>query len=367
MAQEPSHTDRAVWTDTETDQLVLYLFNNRAQVYDTSNFKDVTYNAAAEAISQYLQNGPKKTGTMCKTKWGSLKQTYQAIQKYHQQSGVHWDNVTGANIQGEGATSVWNKYIPKKGNLPMRSFHVSGWRHYEQIDGIILQGSGTRGRTGCHPHTAPPPPLSSSSSASIPAAGNNTMGATIATSSVSAASGGPPAAAAATSTPTSQGPTSISSINTLSTSLVSCPSTKRSHSDMSGSQKRAKTKSGRAQSSATKDSKSDVKMSKATTAVAVMGFQSSVNCLTDVISERMVYPKDRVMDQRSRAMQMLQVDNTDLPFAERLMMQQVFAMDPAATDIYTQTTDKDMHHAFIISTAQRLGIQPMIIPPRPNS
>jgi hypothetical protein len=87
----------------------------------------------------------------------------------------------------------------------------------------------------------------------------------------------------------------------------------------------------------------------------------------DVISECMVYPEDRVMDQRSRAMQMLQVDDADLPFAEWLMMQQVFAMDPAATDIYTQTTDKEMCHAFIISMAQWLGIQPMIPPPAPNT
>ncbi|KAG1733472.1 hypothetical protein EDB19DRAFT_1911607 [Suillus lakei] len=402
MAQELSHTDRVHWTETENDQLVLYLFNNQAQVCNTRNFKDATYNGAAEAIAPYLQIGPKKTGTMCKTKWGALKQTYNAIQKYCQQSGVHWDNVTGANIQGQGATTVWDEYISKKGNNAMRSFRVSGWRHYEKVDNIIPQGSGARGSTGYHPHTAPPPPLSSNSSASMPAAGNNTMGATITTSSVSAASAGPPAVAAPTSTPSriSQGPTSVSGINTLSTSLVSRPSSKHSHSDMvdelttsfpapsvsiqseepittqtlpppskSGSLKRAKTTSGHAQtqSGVAKDSKSDIKMSKATTAVAVMGFQSSVDRLTDVISECMVYPEDRVMDQCSRAMQMLQVDDADLPFAERLMMQQVFAMDPAATDIYMQTTDKDMRHAFILSTAQRLGIQPMILPPRPNS
>ncbi|KAG1756081.1 hypothetical protein EDB19DRAFT_1902257 [Suillus lakei] len=136
-----------------------------------------------------------------------------------------------------------------------------------------------------------------------------------------------------------------------------------------GSPKRAKTTSGCAQtqSSVTKDSKSDVKMLKATTAVAMMGFQSSVNHLTNVISECVVYPEDQVIDQHSRAMQMLQVDDADLPFVEQLMMQQIFAMDPAATDIYMQTTDKDMCHVFILLMAQQLGIQPMILPPRPNS
>jgi hypothetical protein len=130
------------------------------------------------------------------------------------------------------------------------------------------------------------------------------MGATIATSSVSAAPAGPsttPAVAAPTSTPASQGPTSIDSIDTLSTSLVSRPSTKRSHSDMVhesvstlvsmrseepisqmlpppsklGSLKRAKTTSGRVQTRSGAGDTLDVKMSKTTTAVAVMGFQTS--------------------------------------------------------------------------------------------
>lgn len=69
MAQESSsHTDRAVWTDTEADQLLLYLFNNQDKITDTGNFKDVTYNGASEAIAEYLQHGPHKTGAMCKTK-----------------------------------------------------------------------------------------------------------------------------------------------------------------------------------------------------------------------------------------------------------------------------------------------------------
>ncbi|KAG1844579.1 hypothetical protein C8R48DRAFT_617860, partial [Suillus tomentosus] len=138
MAQESSsHTNKAVWTDTEADQLLLYLFNNRDKIADTGNFKDVTYNGAAEAIAEYLQHGPHKTGAMCKTKWGSFKQTYNAIQKYRQLSGVHWDNVRGANIEGEGATTVWNEYISRKGNSGMRPFRVSGWRHYERMDSII--------------------------------------------------------------------------------------------------------------------------------------------------------------------------------------------------------------------------------------
>ncbi|KAG1798388.1 hypothetical protein EV424DRAFT_1546270 [Suillus variegatus] len=139
MAQESSHTttERAVWTDTEVDQFLLYLSNNRDKIGDAGNFKDATYNGAAEAIAEYLEHGPAKSGAMCKTKWASLKQTFNAIQKYRQQSGVHWDNIRGANVEGEASTSVWNEYVSKKGNSVMRPFRASGWRHYEQMDGII--------------------------------------------------------------------------------------------------------------------------------------------------------------------------------------------------------------------------------------
>ncbi|KAG2365550.1 hypothetical protein BDR07DRAFT_1481166 [Suillus spraguei] len=373
MAQESSssHTDRAVWTNTETDHFLLYLFNNQDKVGDTGNFKDLTYNGAAEAISEYLQHGPQKTGVMCKTKWASLKQTYNAIQKYCQQSGVHWNNTTGANIQGDAAASVWNEYVSKKGNSVMHLFRISGYQ----------------------PHTAIPPPLSSSSSTGVPTEDITTG--SIAASTSTGLSATAPVVATATSIPTSHCPASITSSNKCShsdmmyESTVPLPSTSVSMqrepfdqmllplplppcSDL-GSHKKAKTTSGCAQTRSgigNTDAKmakaSSTVVTKATTAVAMMGFQSSVNHLTDVISECMVYPEDWVMDQCSRAMHMLQVEDADWSFEERLMMQQVFSMDPAATDIYMQTTDKYMCHAFILSTAQRLGIQPTVFPPGPN-
>ena len=91
----------------------------------------------------------------------------------------------------------------------------------------------------------------------------------------------------------------------------------------------------------------------------MLGFQSSVNRLTDVVSDRMSTAEDRLTELRTRAMQMLQVQDAELPFGERLMIQQVFAIDSASTDIYTKTPDPDMRHAFILSAAERLGIRPM--------
>ncbi|KAG2086957.1 uncharacterized protein F5147DRAFT_588345, partial [Suillus discolor] len=106
--------ERAVWTDTEIDQFLLYLSNNQDKISNTGNFKDPIYNGAAEAIYEYLQQGPAKTGTMYKTEMGIIKQTFNAIQKYCQQSGVHWDKIGGVNVEGDASTSVWNEYVSKK-------------------------------------------------------------------------------------------------------------------------------------------------------------------------------------------------------------------------------------------------------------
>ncbi|KAG2098240.1 uncharacterized protein F5147DRAFT_656129 [Suillus discolor] len=84
------------------------------KIADTGNFKDARYSGASEAIAEYLQHGPHKTGT------------YYDSQKYCQLSGVHWDNVRGANIEGEAATIVWNEYISRKIALSHKAVAYEG-------------------------------------------------------------------------------------------------------------------------------------------------------------------------------------------------------------------------------------------------
>ena len=43
-----------------------------------------------------------------------LKSTYNAIQNYQGRSGIHWDNVNGANIVEDADISVWDGFIVKK-------------------------------------------------------------------------------------------------------------------------------------------------------------------------------------------------------------------------------------------------------------
>jgi hypothetical protein len=88
----------------------------------------------------------------------------------------------------------------------------------------------------------------------------------------------------------------------------------------------------------------------------MLGFQSSVNRLTDVVSDRMSTTEDWLTELHTCAMQMLQVKDAGLPFGKWLMIQQVFTIDSASTDTYTKTPDHDLCNTFIHSAAEHLGI-----------
>ncbi|KIK93965.1 hypothetical protein PAXRUDRAFT_143888 [Paxillus rubicundulus Ve08.2h10] len=71
------------------------------------NFKETTYDAAAATLRPlYNGIGAIKIGKTVGRKWATLKDTYNVIESYHCQSGVHWGNVCGANIQGEDAVAL---------------------------------------------------------------------------------------------------------------------------------------------------------------------------------------------------------------------------------------------------------------------
>ncbi|KAH7902967.1 hypothetical protein BJ138DRAFT_968021, partial [Hygrophoropsis aurantiaca] len=65
---------------------------------DSGNFKEAMYCGAADAIAPLLTRGPVKTSQMVRSKWASLKQTYNATESWRNKSGTHWDNIRGTNI-----------------------------------------------------------------------------------------------------------------------------------------------------------------------------------------------------------------------------------------------------------------------------
>lgn len=63
---------KAIWNDAETLAFVDYLWEHRAEAGDGGNFKDTTFNGAADHIAKHWTTGAAKTGKRCRTKWGGV-------------------------------------------------------------------------------------------------------------------------------------------------------------------------------------------------------------------------------------------------------------------------------------------------------
>ncbi|KAG2354517.1 hypothetical protein BDR07DRAFT_1382197 [Suillus spraguei] len=93
---------------------------------------------------------------------------------------------------------------------------------------------------------------------------------------------------------------------------------------------------------------SAARAAKITPAAAVMGMQGSINRLTDVIERGMVTDVERLEKQRHTALNLLNGEDMDLyPLQERVNVMHMFSDDPAVTDTYLQTDDRDTRYAFI--------------------
>ena len=62
------------WNELEVSALVEYFYENRAEleVGEGGDFKTRIYSDVAVHIAPHRSEGPKKTGSMCKTKWNSV-------------------------------------------------------------------------------------------------------------------------------------------------------------------------------------------------------------------------------------------------------------------------------------------------------
>jgi hypothetical protein len=64
--------EKASWNDEETQALVDYLWEHRAESGDGGTFKDAVFNAIPGNIAHLLTSGPVKTAKQCKTKYNGV-------------------------------------------------------------------------------------------------------------------------------------------------------------------------------------------------------------------------------------------------------------------------------------------------------
>lgn len=70
-----SNSLKASWNDEETSGLVDFLWEHKAEAGEGGNFKDATFNTAAQHIAPFWRSGSVKTAKHCKTKWQSVSFT----------------------------------------------------------------------------------------------------------------------------------------------------------------------------------------------------------------------------------------------------------------------------------------------------
>ncbi|KAI9573967.1 hypothetical protein HD554DRAFT_2210351 [Boletus coccyginus] len=150
MAELPEDTTSIAkitqWSDQEVDALVQYFHKHCAETGD-GNFKEATFSASAEFLQPLHMTGKIKDAKSVRNKWGQLKAIYAAISHYRNQSGFHWDNENGANIQGTTASQVFDTYVAKKGNGLMKNFRNRGWKYLEQVEDILPHGGALEERS----------------------------------------------------------------------------------------------------------------------------------------------------------------------------------------------------------------------------
>ncbi|KAG2339627.1 hypothetical protein BDR05DRAFT_950967 [Suillus weaverae] len=110
-----------------------YLISVKSAMAGTS-FKKVTFNETAKYIESLRTVRPVKTGAHS------------------------W-----ANIEGPATEAVWEEYVSRKPNFPMKSFKNCGWPYHSKMEEILPHHSSARGVAAYNPASASnePPPAAS--------------------------------------------------------------------------------------------------------------------------------------------------------------------------------------------------------------
>ncbi|KAG2122177.1 hypothetical protein BD769DRAFT_1389807 [Suillus cothurnatus] len=370
---------KAHWQEAEVDVLLHHLIENRAAGGDGGNFQLSTYNSAAAAINSngtITTMGPPKTGKMVKTKWTS-------IETYRNTSGFHWDNVQGAGIDGPAATTVWNTYIHPKSRATMRPFRNKGWPHYDNMQTILGEHSGARGRHAFHPATAAPAPVDVDGidggldaldiDIDVDPSGGSTSGVTHPSDVPDMRSDlmMPPSTLLhqTSATTTSSQSSKRLRTNTLpdsssgSAPTSSFPSTPQSsslplsstlvQSSQLPAPKRARVSThGSTQTGISSASKLAAKI---TPAAAVMNMQGSINRLTDILARNIIVPPESapvvaIPSMISRGLEIMRGVDGDLPVDQRARLLQIFSRAGGENNLAVYVAlenDLEMRRAFI--------------------
>ncbi|KAI9570641.1 hypothetical protein HD554DRAFT_2037468 [Boletus coccyginus] len=115
-----------------------------------------TFSAAAQHIKHYHSSSKEKDVQSMKYKFTQMKLVYLMIKEWLEHvSGVHYDNINGADICDEVSAKVFDEWISQKGYEKMKPFYNKGWRYYGLMQENFPEGGATGNATFCDTVGAP--------------------------------------------------------------------------------------------------------------------------------------------------------------------------------------------------------------------
>ncbi|KAG6375300.1 hypothetical protein JVT61DRAFT_3525 [Boletus reticuloceps] len=145
MSQHDFNPKQAKWTDVETNAMLHYLHDHLGERGD-GNFKTSTFSAAAQHIKHHHSSGKEKDAKSVKYKFSQMKSIYVVIKAWiDHTSGIHYDEINGADIRDEGSAKVFDKWASGKGHEKIKLFHNKGWGYYGLMKDIFPEGAATGG------------------------------------------------------------------------------------------------------------------------------------------------------------------------------------------------------------------------------
>ncbi|KAI6021278.1 hypothetical protein EDC04DRAFT_2901250 [Pisolithus marmoratus] len=152
-----SDSTRAQWTDVEKSALISFLIEQKCTgKMGNGAFKPATLNAAAAHLAQLFPNQRGQTNEDCSSHTIQLKGVLRDINQWCNMSGVHWDNIHGANIAAatREEKEVFRSWLQSRPTNSMHHFEGSGWSHLEAMEELFPNDQAC-GSQAYHPISRP--------------------------------------------------------------------------------------------------------------------------------------------------------------------------------------------------------------------
>ncbi|KAJ7725520.1 hypothetical protein DFH07DRAFT_719318, partial [Mycena maculata] len=96
-----SDQEKALWSPSETKELLDFLVTQKAKAGDRGNFPGPVWTAASALLDPKVKKGGLKTAKVYLNKYTQLRGIFKVIRELQNVSGWDWSDTTGASITEE--------------------------------------------------------------------------------------------------------------------------------------------------------------------------------------------------------------------------------------------------------------------------